>query len=194
MNMADHTAQEEIISACGDAELLWKRGRKIVRYKKKTWGREDDEERYASVEFAIRGDVLNVGMGAGNSVNMMLPRSNSVVAYETEQDLIDLYVQTFGTNEKLTIVNADAFENKPEGSFDVIFYEIEIYSQETFDRSTSYLEWGISHLKEGGIIILPYNTETKTLSESFLSSCNITTIERGSGLGKSRVFIILSKR
>lgn len=156
----DTSAQEEMIRVVGNVELLRKRGKKIVRFKKSTYGSEDDIPKYDKIKELFSGRVLNIGLGMGNSIDMILSRAEvtELIAYELEQDFIDLYNAEHPTPDpKLSLTLADAHAQKPTGDFDVVLYELEFGTRSLFNKAKTYLTWAWQHLKAGGSIVLPYS-------------------------------------
>jgi SAM-dependent methyltransferase len=197
LKFPDHSAQEVSIRRVGDAELLYKRGRKIVRYKQGTWGAPDEDiVLYRMLAPYIKGRVINVGLGAGTSLDMIMEKSaeiTEVFAYEIIQDLVDLYAAEHPSlDPKRKLEVADARDEKPAGTFDSILFELQITTQREYDDALAYLTWAERQLNDRGYIILSYNNNTDILAKTF-RNLNITYLSTGTGLGERKVWIILQK-
>ena len=59
----DPSAQEEAIDSSGDAEVLYKRGNKIMRYKKKTVGWASDISKYRLIDNKFFKHKKQIGEG-----------------------------------------------------------------------------------------------------------------------------------
>jgi len=195
MGFPDYSAQEEIIRKIGDAELLYKAGKKILRFKKKIYGIEIMKDDYTLLTPYFNGDVLNIGLGMGNSIQTILSCASvdSVLCYEIEQDIIDIYIAEYGDNDKLTIICADAMETKPDGIFDVILYELPLETEQLFNGANDYIVWGQSHLKDGGYIILPDNVYTRRLILTYAQTFNINYLSRLRGRVNEQKWIVMIK-
>ncbi len=163
MDFPDYSAQEEIISTSGDAELLYKHGVKTVRYKKTYWTEQGDKEKYELIKYLMKGKVLDVGMGAANSTKMILKKGvTSLKSFELIQDLVDLYnLDPESGNHSIKLKNFHA--NKPIGKFDVILYELSFDSQASYDEASAFLDWAVDHLENGGKIIIPFDKYSNAL-------------------------------
>lgn len=75
----------------------------------------------ADVVLHAKGDALVAGLGIGLILDPLLERCASVTVIEKEQDVIDLVGPSF---PKAKIICADIFELKPEGKFDLIYFDI----------------------------------------------------------------------
>lgn len=80
---------------------------------------------YFPIERA-RGRVGVVGLGLGYVVEEIAKKEEvkEVIVYEINKDVIDLYYSNFRKDDKITIINIDAFEAKAE-EFD--FFYVDIY-------------------------------------------------------------------
>lgn len=81
--------------------------------------------------FAIKrakGKVGIVGLGLGYVVNEIAKKSEvtEVIVYEINKEVIDLYKMNFGENNKITIINVDAFKAEPN-SFNFFYSDIYQY-------------------------------------------------------------------
>lgn len=188
MSFPDHGDMEEIIREVGNAELLYKAGKKILRFNKSTWGKEDNEEKYALLESFATGRILDVGLGMGISVDVLLGESvTEMICYEIEENLVEMY-QLEGeksSSEKLSIINEDAWENKPEGEFDLVLYEIQVSNQALYDNALSYVEWALEHSTR---VIIEDNVYTRMMINEI--DANPMYISSGSGLGEKRRWIV----
>ena len=83
------------------------------------------ESAYGVIHFAY-GRVGIVGLGIGYVVQEIAKRCDvqEVVVYEISEEVIKLYNQNFELNEKIKILNEDAFKAKPD-KFD--FFYVDIY-------------------------------------------------------------------
>lgn len=83
---------------------------------------------------AARGNVLINGLGMGMVLESVLkkPEVESVTVIELSQDLIDLVSPYFANEEKLKIIQASAFDYKPEKGayFDTVWHDIWDYISE----------------------------------------------------------------
>jgi len=190
MRFPDHSNGENIIETYGKAEILYKHGKKIMRFNKHTIGYDYDIEKYELIKDLFKGDVLNIGLGMGTSVNTILnnPNVNSLIVYEIEEDIIGLY-NKLHTNEKLTIHNLNAFTNIPSGKFDCILYELFIYNEEIYNKSINYINLMKTHLKKDGIIVLEYNEYFLEIAKNY--TYDIITNGK-TGLGRRNQWIVIN--
>ena len=187
ISFPDYSAQEEMIECCGDAELLYKSGKKIMRYQMTTYGCEGDCENYDLIKSYMTGSVLNIGLGMGNSVDMILDTEiTDLIVYEIEQDIIDLY-ESFHSDERLTIYTEDAFENKPEQTFDIILFEVGVTENNLTDIQ-DYLTWAFQNLNANGYLIIPYDRYYSVLIEDYGKS--LSYITKGSGMSEQNIWIL----
>lgn len=84
------------------------------------------ESAYGAIRFA-NGRVGIVGLGIGYVAQEIAKKYDvqEVVVYEISKEVIKLYNQNFETNEKIKILNEDAFKAKPD-KFD--FFYVDIYN------------------------------------------------------------------
>ena len=103
------------------------------------------------------GKVGVVGLGLGYVVQELAKKSNveEIVVYEKEKDIIDLYNLNFKENEKIRIINKDAFKAKGE-EFDYFYVDIYEYKLNLrvvddyiklnkIHEIKEYLFWGLEH-------------------------------------------------
>ena len=85
------------------------------------------ESSYTFIKFA-KGKVGVVGLGLGYVVNELLKKDEveEVVVYEKEKEIIDLFKINFKNNNKLRIVQEDAYKSEKE-SFDFFYVDIYYY-------------------------------------------------------------------
>lgn len=85
------------------------------------------ESSYTFIKFA-KGKVGVVGLGLGYVVNELLKKDQveEVVVYEKEKEIIDLFKINFKNNNKLRIVQEDAYKSEKE-SFDFFYVDIYYY-------------------------------------------------------------------
>lgn len=88
---------------------------------------DTDMEKRSNREFVQKanGKVLIAGLGIGLILPPILEKENvsSVIVIEKYADVITLVGDKF-KNKKLSIINADIFEYKPEEKFDTIYFDI----------------------------------------------------------------------
>ena len=114
------------------------------------------ESSYMFIKHA-KGKVGVVGLGLGYVAQELAKKPNvsEVVVYEQEKDVIDLYYSSFERNEKIKIINKDAFEANSE-DFDYFYvdiYEYKLRSRVVEDyvkfneihKIEEYLFWGMEH-------------------------------------------------
>ena len=114
------------------------------------------ESTYGIIKNA-HGRVGVVGLGLGFTVQEMAKRKEvkEIIVYELEKDIIDLYLNNFGENEKIKIINEDAFKVKGE-TFDYFYvdiYEYKLTEKVVEDykhfmkahKITDYVFWGVEH-------------------------------------------------
>lgn len=136
-----------------DADILELRGND------KFWmklGPREIESSYGIIKQA-HGRVGIVGLGLGYVAQEMAKsdKVSEIVVYEFEKDIIDLYKKNFGENEKIKIVNEDAYKIKGE-KFD--YFYVDIYEYKLTDQVVSdykhfndaleiedYVFWGVEH-------------------------------------------------
>lgn len=136
-----------------DADILELRGND------KFWmklGPREIESSYGIIKQA-HGRVGIVGLGLGYVAQEMAKsdKISEIVVYEFEKDIIDLYKKNFGENEKIKIVNEDAYKIKGE-KFD--YFYVDIYEYKLTDQVVSdykhfndaleiedYVFWGVEH-------------------------------------------------
>lgn len=97
---------------------------------RKTWMRLtplEIEGCYESIKRA-KGKVGVVGLGIGYFVQEILKKEKvkEVIVYESSKDVIDLYLDNFGEDKRVKIINEDAFKGERE-SFDFFFVDIYQY-------------------------------------------------------------------
>lgn len=83
------------------------------------------ESSYMPIKFA-KGKVGIVGLGLGYVAQEMAKKKDvtEVIVYEIDQDVIDLYNNSFGKSKKIKILCEDAFKAEPS-NFD--FFYVDIY-------------------------------------------------------------------
>lgn len=96
----------------------------------KTWMRICPKEIagcYEAIRLA-KGKVGVVGLGLGYYVQEVIKNKkvNEVIVYEESKDVIKLYEDNFGQNEKIKIVKGDAFKAE-KNNFDFFFVDIYEY-------------------------------------------------------------------
>ncbi|MDV4152492.1 rRNA adenine N-6-methyltransferase family protein [Clostridium sp. AL.422] len=114
------------------------------------------ESSYMFIKYA-KGKVGVVGLGLGYVAQELAKKTDidEVVVYEKEKDIIDLYNSNFEENEKIKIINKDAFEAESE-DFDYFYvdiYEYKLKSRVVEDyvkfnrlhKIKEYLFWGLEH-------------------------------------------------
>jgi hypothetical protein len=86
------------------------------------------ESHYMPIKFA-KGSVGVGGLGLGYYVQRILDKEEvtDIVVYETNQDVIDFYIDNFGSHEKLRFIKQDVREMKNQ-TFD--FFYCDIYAQQ----------------------------------------------------------------
>ncbi|GFZ33893.1 hypothetical protein CSC2_44190 [Clostridium zeae] len=105
----------------------------------------------------VKGKVGIVGLGMGYFVQEILQKKEvtDIVVYEKDRDVISLYEANFGSNERVKLINCDAFEADKE-TFD--FFYVDIYNYELskdvvkhfikfneLHNIENYLFWGMEH-------------------------------------------------
>ncbi len=90
---------------------------------------------YFPVKMA-KGRVGIVGLGLGYVVQEMLAKDevNEIIVYEISKDVIDIYKNNFGENDKVKIVNQDAYKATSE-KFD--FFYVDIYEYKLTSKVVS---------------------------------------------------------
>ena len=119
-------------------------------------GPKEIESSYGIIN-AAHGRVGIVGLGLGYIAQEMAKNDkvSEVVVYEFEKDIIELYKKNFGENEKIKIINEDAYKIKGE-KFD--YFYIDIYEYKLTEQVVSdykhfndaleiedYVFWGVEH-------------------------------------------------
>ncbi|MGG7078719.1 hypothetical protein [Clostridium sardiniense] len=114
------------------------------------------ESSYGIIKQA-HGRVGIVGLGLGYVAQEMAKsdKVSEVVVYEFEKDIIELYKNNFGENEKIKIINEDAYKVKGE-KFD--YFYVDIYEYKLTEQVVSdykhfnealdiedYVFWGVEH-------------------------------------------------
>lgn len=130
-----------------------------LRGKDKFWMKlspREIESSYGIIKQAY-GRVGIVGLGLGYVAQEIAKsdKVSEVVVYEFEKDIIELYKKNFGENEKIKIVNEDAYKIKDE-KFD--YFYVDIYEYKLTDQVVSdykhfndaldiedYVFWGVEH-------------------------------------------------
>ncbi|MBK1813927.1 hypothetical protein JHL18_25295 [Clostridium sp. YIM B02505] len=105
----------------------------------------------------VKGKVGVVGLGMGYFLQEILQKEEvtDIVVYEEDKDVISLYEANFSSNEKVKLINCDAFEAQRE-TFD--FFYVDIYNYELskdvvnhfvkfneLHNIENYLFWGMEH-------------------------------------------------
>lgn len=114
------------------------------------------ESSYMFIKYA-KGVVGIVGLGLGYVVQELAKKEEvkKVVVYEKEKDIIDLYYSSFKENNKIEIINEDAFKAKGK-KFDYFYvdiYEYKLHTKVVEDFKTfnnlhnieEYFFWGLEH-------------------------------------------------
>lgn len=114
------------------------------------------ESSYMFIKYA-KGRVGVVGLGLGYVVEELAKKPNvkEIIVYEIEKDIIDLYYSNFEQNEKIKIINRDAFEAESE-EFDYFYVDIYEYKLDyrvvedyikfnEIHKIREYLFWGVEH-------------------------------------------------
>ncbi len=114
------------------------------------------ESSYMFIKYA-KGKVGIVGLGLGYVAQELAKKSNvdEIIVYELEKDVIDLYYSNFEKNEKIKIINKDAFEADSE-MFDYFYVDIYEYKLDPrvvedynkfnkIHKIEEYLFWGMEH-------------------------------------------------
>lgn len=83
---------------------------------------------YESIKRA-RGKVGVLGLGLGYFVQEIAKKEevSEIIVYEMSKEVIDLYLENFGENKKITIIQGDGFKAKGE-SFDFFYSDIYKYT------------------------------------------------------------------
>ena len=165
----DTGPQEETIRTIGNAELLFKRGVKILRFNKARWGSDDDGFKYGYLAPYLYGRVLHLGVGLGLSLDAILDSGDvtEILAYEWEQDIADIYTEEHSSDPRLTIEVADAHTNKPSGTFDLCLYELMTNNEIEYLKTKEYLQWIWQRMNSGGYLILPADRFSRALMGEF---------------------------
>ena len=190
----DYAAQEEIIRVVGKAELLYKRGEKILRYGKTKWGTVHYKSTADKIKPYVTGRVLLAGLGMGNTALAVLEKGEvtELISYEIHQDIVDIFEAENEYDGRHTIIADDAYENKPDGTFDAVLFELMVYTQEDYDKAKSYVQWAITKLNTDGVVIIPYDKYLNHLIGE-LGSCDITYISGFQGRRPKELFIVCRK-
>lgn len=114
------------------------------------------ESSYMFIKYAT-GRVGVVGLGLGYVVQELAKKDDisEIIVYEKEKEIIDLYYLNFKNNNKIKIINEDAYKADKE-SFDFFYvdiYEYKLTSQVVDDYIKfnelhdidEYLFWGMEH-------------------------------------------------
>ncbi|WP_066891968.1 hypothetical protein [Clostridium nigeriense] len=114
------------------------------------------ESSYMFIKHA-KGKVGIVGLGLGFVAQELAKKIDvdEIVVYEIEKDVIDLYNLSFKENEKIKIINENAFEAEGQ-SFDYFFVDIYEYKLDykvvedykkfnALHNINEYLFWGMEH-------------------------------------------------
>ena len=187
----DVSSQEEMIDTEGDAELLYKRGEKILRYKKSIWGREGWKDNYTIIKPQFSGRVVNMGLGMGNSVDTILENETvtEVISYEYVADIANLYIKTHDADSRHTIKIEDGYSHKPDGLFNSILFEPILDSQDEFDKAEEYLSWAEDHLYNDGSIIMNYDEYMYALAIQMLPDMTVVIESLVEGRKPKNLFI-----
>ena len=124
------------------------------------------EASYFPIKMA-KGKVGVVGLGLGYAVQEMAKKDSveEVIVYEISKDVIDIYNSNFEKNNKITIINEDAYKAKSE-KFD--FFYVDIYEY----KLTSKV------VKDYKVFTKLHNIEEYSFfgMEHFLLSCSYTDV------------------
>jgi hypothetical protein len=114
------------------------------------------ESSYGVISFAY-GKVGIIGLGIGYVVQEIAKKSNvkEVIVYESSEEVIKLYNDNFGKNEKIRIIKGNAFKAKKD-KFD--FFYVDIYEYKLSSKIVEdykilnelheieeYAFWGLEH-------------------------------------------------
>jgi hypothetical protein len=183
VDFPDHSAQEDPIRVVGKAELLRKRGILIFRVNKSLWGSERDVDKYDRIKDLISGRVLAVGLGMGNSADMILKRAGvtELVSYEIEQDIADVFEAEHKADPKHKIEVADAYTATISGTFDVVLFELEADSQALYDKAKAFLDAAKKKLNRGGFVLTKADRFYEAIANDLASGYNCTVISKTQG-------------
>ncbi|MGM9935243.1 hypothetical protein [uncultured Clostridium sp.] len=167
------------------------------------------ESSYETICYA-RGKVGIVGLGLGYVAQEISKKNDvsEVIVYEVSQDVIDLYKENFGENDKIKILCGDAFKAERE-RFDFFYVDIYGYSlslkvvrdYKKFNKLheiEEYSFWGMEHF----MLSCRYEDILWVyVPENWVSMCkNLYTelqssgyIDRYKPLGEKKVTKILSE-
>lgn len=192
----DYSDQEEIIQEIGKAELLYKNGKKILRYGKHTWGTEDYSNILDFIKPYLTGRILDVGLGMGISLDKVIENDNfsEVIVYEKEIDIVSIYDNTHEPNENIDIKNEDCFQNKPDGFFDCILFELKDFIPFNYQDCKDYLNWAKDHLESGKYFIMDYSKASESLANEFTDHFNLSYITNGLRLGRETLWIVMVRK
>lgn len=192
----DYSDQEELIEVIGKAELLYKNGKKILRYEKHTWGSEDYSKILDFIKPYLTGRILDVGLGMGISLEKIVENDNfsEVIVYEKEENIISIYQNTHESNDNITIINDDAFENKPDSFFDCILFELKDFVPFNYQDCKDYLSWSKDHLDSGKYFIMDYSQASESLANEFTDYFNLSYITNGLRLGRKTLWIVMVRK
>lgn len=164
---------------------------------------------YEAIKFA-KGKVGIVGLGLGYTAQEIAKKSNveEVVVYEISNEIIEMYNKNFENNNKIRIIQGDAFKAEGE-SFDFFFVDIYNYKltskvvedYKKFNKIheiEEYSFWGMEHFllscnyEELLWVFIPENwvAMCKNLYEKLQSSGYIKYYKP---LGEKKVSSILAK-
>ncbi|NFL35067.1 hypothetical protein FDB64_08240 [Clostridium botulinum] len=114
------------------------------------------ESSYQAIKFA-KGKVGIVGLGLGYVVDKIAKKSNvnEVIVYEISEEVIEMYRENFGINNKIKIIHGDAFKAKSE-KFDFFYVDIYEYKLDAkvvkdynafnnLHEIEEYSFWGMEH-------------------------------------------------
>lgn len=191
----DHSAREELIFSTGHSELLYKNGVKMLRYKKKVWGTEKDKAAFERIAPFFAGRILDIGLGMGNSAEAILSRQEvaELISYEICDCVVDVFLSQHDPDQRHTIIIEDAHEYKPDGTFDVIVYELLKDSEENYDKAKAYVIWALDHLTENGCVFISHDRFAEPLAAELGSSVIVTQVSSGIGLTKRIIWLRLEK-
>jgi hypothetical protein len=131
----------------------------------------------------------------GTSTDVILNNQNcaELIVYEDIQDIINIYNEAHNPiDNRLNIIYANAYNDKPIGIFDVIFYELETHTEELANNAKEYINWAKTHLTDNGIILLWYNDINKNILGD-VEGFQISYISMETGMKPKIMFIKLSK-
>ena len=114
------------------------------------------------------GDVLIGGLGLGMIILAIQdkPEVQSITVLEKSKDVIDAVLPQLPVNDKVTVIEADAFLYRPEKKYDCIYMDIWPYMDEDLHKEVKALKRRYGHY------LKPVSESPNRFNKCWAESCS----------------------